>query len=334
MAIGLLGLASLVAWLALSPLAGAAEQRAGATRYTVGIATTPLGKIVVDSRGRSLYLFEADHKRTSACYGACAKAWPPVIAVGKPKAGPGARAALLGVLMRKDGKQQVTYRGHPLYRFFKDTKGGQVKGQGLDFFGGEWYVLTPAASSSSTRRRQTTTARAARPPAAPHHRRRLRLSLAEPICPTSGRGPPDVGQVRVALGWLTTNIDKVVSGAREQPTRYRRVVDGLVLPVAIATHTALDFCNTLAGWNEPGSHDYLATYAHLAVWARESGLVDARSTSRALERPTTTHGAHPCSSNGHARSGARCMTHAPTAQATRHGRRSRGRRAPRRHRRC
>ena len=143
-AIGLLGLASLVAWLALSPRAGAAEQQAGATRYTVGIATTPLGKIVVDSRGRSLYLFEADHKRTSACYGACAKAWPPVIAVGKPKAGPGARAALLGVLMRKDGKQQVTYRGHPLYRFFKDTKSGQVKGQGLDFFGGEWYVLTPA----------------------------------------------------------------------------------------------------------------------------------------------------------------------------------------------
>jgi predicted lipoprotein with Yx(FWY)xxD motif len=143
-AIGLLGLAFLVAWLALSPRAGAAEQRAGATRYTVGIATTPLGKIVVDSRGRSLYLFEADHKRTSACYGACAKAWPPVIAVGKPKAGPGARAALLGVSMRKDGKQQVTYRGHPLYRFFKDTKSGQVKGQGLDFYGGEWYVLTPA----------------------------------------------------------------------------------------------------------------------------------------------------------------------------------------------
>jgi len=51
---------------------------------------------------------------------------------------------LLGVVKRKDGKEQVTYRGHPLYRFFKDTKRGQVKGQGLDFFGGEWYVLTPA----------------------------------------------------------------------------------------------------------------------------------------------------------------------------------------------
>jgi predicted lipoprotein with Yx(FWY)xxD motif len=144
LAIGLLGLASLLAWLVLTPGAGAAEQRATATSFTIGVATTPLGKVVVDSRGRTLYLFEADRKGKSACYGACAKAWPPVIVVGKPKAGPGARATLVGVVMRKDGKQQVTYRGHPLYRFFKDTTKGQVKGQGLDFFGGEWYVLTPA----------------------------------------------------------------------------------------------------------------------------------------------------------------------------------------------
>ncbi len=61
-AIGLLGLAFLLAWLVLTPGAGAAEQRAAATKFTVGNATTPLGKIVVDSRGRSLYLFEADHK--------------------------------------------------------------------------------------------------------------------------------------------------------------------------------------------------------------------------------------------------------------------------------
>lgn len=143
-AVGLLALASLLAWLVLTPGAGAAEQRAAATKFTISIAKTPLGKIVVDSRGRSLYLFEADKRGKSACYGACAKAWPPVIAAGKPKAGPGARAALLGVVMRKDGKEQVTYRGHPLYRFYKDTARGQVKGQGLDFYGGEWYVLTPA----------------------------------------------------------------------------------------------------------------------------------------------------------------------------------------------
>jgi predicted lipoprotein with Yx(FWY)xxD motif len=143
-AVGVLALGRLLVWLALAPGAGAAERRAAATRFTVGIATTPLGKIVVDARGKSLYLFEADRRGKSACYGACAKAWPPVIVTGKPTAGRGARAALLGVVRRKDGKEQVTYRGHPLYRFFKDTRRGQVKGQGLDFYGGEWYVLTPA----------------------------------------------------------------------------------------------------------------------------------------------------------------------------------------------
>ena len=76
----------------------------------------------------------------------------------------------------------------------------------------------------------------------------------------------------------------MVSSVRGQPARYRRVVDDLILPVAIATHPALDFCNTLAGWNEAGSHDYLATYAHLAVWAREAGLVDAQSTAETLDR--------------------------------------------------
>ena len=61
-------------------------------------------------------------------------------------------------------------------------------------------------------------------------------------------------------------------------------MDGLVLPAAIATHPSLDFCNTYAGWNEAASHDYLATYAHLAVWTREAGLLDERSTMGALER--------------------------------------------------
>ena len=74
----------------------------------------------------------------------------------------------------------------------------------------------------------------------------------------------------------------MVREAREQPPRYRRVVDGLVLPVAIAERPSLDFCNTLAGWNEDAPHEYLATYAHFAVWAREAGLLDAASTTQLL----------------------------------------------------
>ncbi|HKP18426.1 MAG TPA: CGNR zinc finger domain-containing protein [Gaiellaceae bacterium] len=74
---------------------------------------------------------------------------------------------------------------------------------------------------------------------------------------------------------------------------YRRLVDGLVLPVPLANHVALDFCNTLAGWGEPAPVEYLTTYAHLAVWAREAGLVDAKATARLFataERDPATAG--------------------------------------------
>ncbi len=81
----------------------------------------------------------------------------------------------------------------------------------------------------------------------------------------------------------------MVSKAREQPPRYRRVVDGLVLPVAVAGPAALDFCNTFAGWNDTESHEYLATYAHLAVWAREAGLLDARSAAAVLAGAELDH---------------------------------------------
>jgi predicted RNA-binding Zn ribbon-like protein len=74
----------------------------------------------------------------------------------------------------------------------------------------------------------------------------------------------------------------MVIAADLQLPRYQRDVDGLVLPVPVATHPALDFCNTLAGWSSDEPHEYLETYAHLAVWAREAGLVDARATATIL----------------------------------------------------
>ena len=147
LAIGLLALTSVLAWLALSPGAGAAEQRSGATGFTVGIATTPLGKIVVDARGHSLYLFEADHKGSSACYGACATYWPPLLSSAGPRAARGVRASLLGVTKRTDGKRQVTYAGHPLYTYVGDTKAGMTSGEGLTDFGGTWDAVAASGRS-------------------------------------------------------------------------------------------------------------------------------------------------------------------------------------------
>ena len=110
----------------------------------VHIASSPLGRILVDSKGITLYDFVKDKGTTSACYGACAALWPPLITKSKPIAGPGIRASLLGTTKRKDGKLEVTYNGHPLYYFVTDRKPGQTTGQGLNQFGAPWWVLSPA----------------------------------------------------------------------------------------------------------------------------------------------------------------------------------------------
>lgn len=111
---------------------------------TVSIRTTTLGKILVNSQGRTLYLFEKDKGGRSDCYGQCAKFWPPLLTTGKPHAAAGAKASLLGTSKRKNGTLQVTYAGHPLYLFLKDKAAGQTKGEGLNFFGAQWYVLAPS----------------------------------------------------------------------------------------------------------------------------------------------------------------------------------------------
>jgi predicted lipoprotein with Yx(FWY)xxD motif len=122
-------------------LAGGRQSTGGAK---VAVAKSRLGRILVDSKGITLYDFVKDKGTTSACYGACAALWPPLITKGKPVAGPGVRASLLGTTKRKDGKLEVTYAGRPLYYFVTDKKPGQTTGQGVDQFGGPWWVLSPA----------------------------------------------------------------------------------------------------------------------------------------------------------------------------------------------
>jgi len=114
---------------------------------TVGVASEGnLGRILVDSQGRTLYLFQKDSGTKSACFGACATNWPPVRATGKPTAGSGLKASLLGTTRRSDGKPQVTYNGHPLYTFVGDQKPGDTTGQAIKAFGGSWFVLDNAGN--------------------------------------------------------------------------------------------------------------------------------------------------------------------------------------------
>jgi predicted lipoprotein with Yx(FWY)xxD motif len=114
----------------------------------VKVETTPdLGKVVANAQGRTLYLFRADHGTTSACYGKCATFWPPLITSGKPVAMVGIKQSLLGTTKRKDGKLQVTYKGHPLYTFLEDKQAGMTKGEGLNAAGAKWYALAPSGST-------------------------------------------------------------------------------------------------------------------------------------------------------------------------------------------
>ena len=109
---------------------------------TISVASSGVGDILNDSHNRALYLFKKDTGPKSTCFGPCAQNWPPVRATGKPTAGGGANASLIGTIKRSDGAPQVTYNGHPLYTFVADkNKPGSTKGEGLDAFGAEWYVV-------------------------------------------------------------------------------------------------------------------------------------------------------------------------------------------------
>jgi predicted lipoprotein with Yx(FWY)xxD motif len=119
------------------------------TSATVGVAKTRLGNVLINSQGRTLYLFKADSATTSACSGACAAAWPPLLATSNPTAGQGLTASKLSTITRSDGTRQVAYNGHPLYLFSKDQKPGDTNGQGVTAFGAAWFALTPAGSQVS-----------------------------------------------------------------------------------------------------------------------------------------------------------------------------------------
>jgi predicted lipoprotein with Yx(FWY)xxD motif len=116
---------------------------------TVGVATGGLGQILVNSQGRTLYLFQKDSGTTSACTGPCATFWPPLRTNSKPTVGSGASASLLATTTRSDRGTQITYNGHPLYLYSGDQKPGDTNGEGLTAFGGSWFALTPAGAEVS-----------------------------------------------------------------------------------------------------------------------------------------------------------------------------------------
>jgi len=131
----------LAAVLAVGVLAPAAATATPSP--TVKVKSTSYGRVLVDSRGFALYLFTHDGKGKSRCYGACASAWPPLLATGDPSGGGGARDPLVSTTTRSDGKRQVTYAGRPLYYYVGDRSAGQILCQNVFEYGGTWLVVKP-----------------------------------------------------------------------------------------------------------------------------------------------------------------------------------------------
>jgi predicted lipoprotein with Yx(FWY)xxD motif len=122
---------------------GESTETSGADGIVSAARVGDLGTILVDSEGRTLYDFHKDKGSKSACYGACAGAWPPVLSEGDPQAQGPADRSMLGTTKRKDGTVQVTYNGWPLYTYAGDQNPGEANGNDIDEFGAEWYALQP-----------------------------------------------------------------------------------------------------------------------------------------------------------------------------------------------
>ncbi len=108
-----------------------------ANGVSVNLADTSLGKVLVDGKGLTLYMFMADSAGKSACSGDCAANWPALIGA-TPTLGAGLDAGDFATITRDDGTTQISFYAQPLYTFAGDTAPGDTKGQGL---GGKWYVL-------------------------------------------------------------------------------------------------------------------------------------------------------------------------------------------------
>lgn len=130
------------------PPAAAAAGAPATPPTTVAVGTTGLGQVLVDGKARTLYLFEGDTNGVSSCTNSgCTAEWPPLLTTAPPLASGGLTPSALGTTTRADGSRQVTYDGHPLYRFAGDTRPGAHAGQGLNDNGGLWYVVRADGSA-------------------------------------------------------------------------------------------------------------------------------------------------------------------------------------------
>jgi predicted lipoprotein with Yx(FWY)xxD motif len=140
--------AALAAVLAAAT-AGAASSAHAARVQKIQLRHTSFGKVLVDSRGFVAYRFSKDTGKKNTCLmvSECSTTWPPLTSSGQPTAGPGVKSSLLSTIKLSGGQRQVTYAGHPLYRYALSTEPGEDGYQGVKQFGGTWYAVSASGAN-------------------------------------------------------------------------------------------------------------------------------------------------------------------------------------------
>jgi predicted lipoprotein with Yx(FWY)xxD motif len=138
------GITALAAGYASS--SSASTTASAASGATVKLVHTSKGKILANSRGFTLYMFTADRRNSDRCVkkSGCTSIWPPLTVKGRPTAGTGVRRSLLGTIRLAGGRHQVTYAGHPLYRYSADGGPARTSYIGVSEFGGRWFGVNAA----------------------------------------------------------------------------------------------------------------------------------------------------------------------------------------------
>ena len=129
-----------------SATSSASTTASAATAATVRLIHTSKGKILGSTRGFTLYMFTADRRNSDRCIkkSGCTSIWSPYTVKGRPTAGTGIRRSLLGTIRLPSGRHQVTYAGHPLYRYSGDSGPASTFYIGASQFGGRWFALNAA----------------------------------------------------------------------------------------------------------------------------------------------------------------------------------------------
>jgi predicted lipoprotein with Yx(FWY)xxD motif len=105
-----------------------------------------VGTVLVNSAGRTLYVFSKDKREKVTCSSSCEAYWQQYVASGSIVAGSGVKKSLLGKIKAPNGKEQVTYNRWPLYTYVGDSKSGVATGEGINSFGGIWHAIHPSGS--------------------------------------------------------------------------------------------------------------------------------------------------------------------------------------------